>query len=128
MCINHFPDSEYAHCQQCGAHFGMGLISDEGKVFVQCHCGARGSAVLRKDYETDGRIDVDAMDAAARRGWNRRSDSNGVPEIQAKLIDAIGRMLKSRKAFGKVSDGFFDELTRWASLLETATGRPVGDF
>lgn len=126
--MTHFPDSAYAHCPECGHHFGMGLTSKDGDVFVRCLCGASGPGVRRENYESSGRLDVAAMDAAARHAWNQRGDSNGVSEIQAKLIDATGRMLKSRKAFGKVNDGFFDELNYWTSLLEVATGRPVGDF
>lgn len=126
--MTHFPDSDYAHCPNCGAHFGMGLACGEGKVFVLCHCGVRGPGVNRSDFESNGSIDVSAMDSAARHAWNMRTGSNGVPEIQAKIIEATGRMLKSRKAFGKVSSGFFNELTRWVSLLEMATDQSVGDF
>lgn len=126
--MSHFPDTHYAHCPKCGAHFGMGLSSESGTTFVLCHCGARGHAVQRAAYESNGRLDVEAMDAAVRRAWNQREGSDGVPELAAKLMDATGRMLKSRRAFGIVSDRFFDELEYWAGLLEVATGRPVGDF
>lgn len=126
--MSHFPDAHYAHCPKCGAHFGMGLASESGTAFVLCHCGARGPAVQRAAYESNGRLDVKAMDAAARRAWNQREGSDGVPEIAAKLMDATGRMLKSRRAFGVVNDRFFDELEYWTGLLEAATGRPVGDF
>lgn len=126
--MSHFPDDHYAHCPKCGAHFGMGLASESGAVFVLCYCGARGPSVQRADYESNGLLNVSAMDEAARQAWNRREGSDGVPEIAAKLMDATGRMLKSRRASGCVSEGFFDELEYWAGLLETATGRPVGDI
>ncbi len=102
--MTHFPDTHYAHCPKCGSHFGMGLASNNGTVFVRCYCGACGPAVQRANYDS-----VSSMDAAARRAWNQREGSNGVPELQAKLMDAAGRMLKSRRALGVVDDGFFDE-------------------
>lgn len=114
-----FPSSEYAHCPYCGQHEGMGLVTEKERVFVQCICGARGAYILRKDFEAEGRIDVKAMDSAARNAWNCRAGSTGVFELEVKIQEAVQRMLLATAA-GVSSDDFIAEIRMWSEYLNNA--------
>ncbi len=118
-----FPDSEYAHCPYCGNHDGMGLVSDRGHQFVQCVCGARGQAVERGAFEANGRIDIAAMDAATRRAWNTRAGSNGVLELEAKVLDTVRRMNYFSSVAGRSVQPFVQEIQMWSEYLARAQTR-----
>lgn len=115
-----FPDSEYAHCPYCGSHEGMGLVSERGRQFVQCACGARGQAVERNIFESNGRVDVAAMDAATRRAWNARAGSNGVFELEAKVLDTVQRMNYFASVAGRSVHPFVQEIQMWSEHLARA--------
>ena len=115
-----FPDSEYAHCPYCGSHEGMGMVSERGLQFVQCMCGARGQAVERSAFETNGSIDVAAMDAATRRAWNTRAGSDGVLELQAKVLDTVQRMNYFASVAGRSVQSFVAEIQMWSEHLARA--------
>ena len=115
-----FPDSEYAHCPFCGTHEGMGLVSERGRQFVQCICGARGMSVVRDEFIVDGHIDVGAMDAASRRAWNTRAGSNGAYELEIKVMDAVQRMNHYAIAVGRPVEPFINEIQMWSEHLARA--------
>lgn len=123
----YFPDTEFAHCPFCGAHQGMGFRSAGGlelarrMQFVECDCGARGPSVRAADYEiVFGCLDQVALDNATRRAWNLRANSNGIPELEAKLKDASQRMNDHAIAVDNPVDPFVAELRGWAALLADA--------
>lgn len=118
--MTYFPETEYAHCPHCGAHEGMGLVSEHGYAFVMCLCGARGPRVERAQFKNGMSFDIRAMDAATRAAWNHRAGSNGLAELQAKVNDCVQRMRCAREAYGSVSEGFFTELEKWSDLLSAA--------
>ena len=92
-----FPNikGQYAHCPFCGTCEGQGLSGERGYQFVVCAvCGARGPTV-----QIHGDVDIAARDHEARQAWNVRAGSDGRPEIEQMILDAIhvwrGRLLKS---------------------------------
>ena len=109
-----FPDTDYAHCPHCGTSEGMGLSCANGKWFVLCICGAQGPGVLRSEFLTGVSLDVKKMDNAARKVWNSRAGSDGIPELQIALNDAVGRMLAYK------NPEILIEVEQWAALM-TAT-------
>ena len=115
-----FPDSEYAHCPYCGSHEGIGLVRERGRQFVQCVCGARGQAVERSAFESNAHIDVAAMDAATRRAWNTRAGSNGVFELEAKVLDTVQRMNYFAYVAGRSVQPFVQEIQMWSEHLARA--------
>ena len=98
----------------------MGLVSERGRQFVQCVCGARGQAVQREEFESKGHVDVVAMDAATRRAWNARAGSNGAYELEAKVLDAVQRMNLYSIASGRPVEPFVKEIQMWSEHLSRA--------
>lgn len=116
-----FPDHRYAHCLECGLAEGQGLVTDGVHSFVRCWCGAEGGKVLRADFVIDGHLDVAAYDNAARRAWNVRDGSDGVPEILDQIKD-INLTIKSFADDGKLlPKSLLKETEYWVGLYKLVT-------
>lgn len=113
-----FPDKHYAHCTHCGEHDGMGLVSQCGRGFVECVCGARGSAIERNAFvQLDGQLDMEGFDASIRRAWNTRAGSDGRAELEAKFVDVANRMAVHIEAGNEPPEGMFKERQMWLGYL-----------